>query len=802
MTRLAYPSTRTVDQVDDYHGTLVADPYRWLEDVDSPETLDWIRRQNELTFSFLESIPACAKIRERLTELWNFPKAAAPHKHGGRYFQLRNSGLQNQDVLYLLDSLHAAPVLLLDPNALSADGTIALNTWSVSKDGRWLAYALSASGSDWLTWRVRDVNTSEDLPEVIEWSKFSGAAWLEDNSGFYYERYAPPAEGKTFQGANYNQQLYFHRLNTPQSDDILIYERPDHKEWGFASAVSDDGRYLILQVWEGTDTRNRLFYQDLQAGGGVVELIAELEAGYAFVGNDGPVFYFRTDLDAPRGRLIAIDSANPSRENWRTFIPQSVDVLESVSLVHDQFIALYLHDAHHKIERFDLTGHPLGEITLPTLGSLLMLTGERKDDELFYTFNSFVVPPQVYHYDFTSDTSEVFWSPALRFDPSPYETHQAFVTSQDGTRVPLFLVHRQGLVKDGSHPTLLYGYGGFNISLTPGFAISRLTWLEIGGVLAVANLRGGGEYGEEWHQAGMFERKQNVFDDFIACAEYLIADKITSTPKLAIHGGSNGGLLVGACMIQRPDLFGAAAPAVGVMDMLRFHKFTIGWAWVSDYGSADDAEQFKTLYAYSPLHNLRPGTHYPATLVITADHDDRVVPGHSFKFAAALQAAQSGDAPTLVRIQTKAGHGLGKPTMIMIEEQADLWTFLARVLGLEDRPMRSGGDMEITVTEYKRVAVVQPIGRVDSSTAPELEAAIGRLTHAGKHNLVLDFSQVEYLSSAGLRVMVAALKAARQSGGDLCLACPSPRIIEALRLAGVDALVTIYDSREAAVGSF
>ncbi len=687
MTGLTYPNARAVDQVDDYHGTLVADPYRWLEDVDSPETLDWIRRQNELTFSFLESIPARAKIRERLTELWDYPKASAPHKHGGRYLQLRNSGLQNQDVLYVLDSLQAEPRLLLDSNTLSPDGTVALNTWSVSKDGRWLAYALASSGSDWLTWRVRDVNTGADLPEVLEWSKFSGAAWLGDGSGFYYARYAPPAEGETYQGTNYNQQLYLRRLGTSLSNDRLVYERPDHKEWGFDPTVSDDGRYLILHVWQGTDTRNRLFYQDLQAGDGVVELISELEAGYRFVGNDGPVFYFRTDLDSPRGRLIAIDTTRLGRENWRTLIPQGEDVLESVSLIHDQFIALYLHHAHHQIKRFDLNGNLLGEITLPTLGSLLMLTGERKDDELFYTFNSFVVPPTVYRYDFARDASDVFWSPSIRFDSSPYETRQVFVTRQDGTRVPLFLVHRQGLANDGNHPTLLYGYGGFNISLMPAFAISRLAWLEMGGVLAVANLRGGGEYGEEWHQAGTFERKQNVFDDFIACAEYLIADKITSTPRLAIHGGSNGGLLVGACLTQRPDLFGAAVPAVGVMDMLRFHKFTIGWAWVSDYGSAEDAEQFKTLYSYSPLHNLKPGTRYPATLILTSDHDDRVVPGHSFKFAAALQAAQpSSDqaAPALIRIQTKAGHGLGKPTSVIIEEQTDLWAFLVRVLKMEE----------------------------------------------------------------------------------------------------------------------
>jgi prolyl oligopeptidase len=683
MTKLTYPLTRTVDQVDDYHGTQVADPYRWLEGVDAPETLEWIKQQNELTFSFLESIPARAKIQQRLTELWDYPKASAPQKRGEHYFQSRNSGLQNQDVLYTLASLDAEPHLLIDPNTLADDGTLALNSWSASQDGRWLAYAISASGSDWQTWRVRNVDTGQDLPEVLEWSKFSGAAWRRDGSGFYYARYPAPAEGQTYAGANYNQQLYFHRHNTAQSEDALVYERPDQKEWGFDSVVSEDGRYLILHVWQGTDVRNRLFYQDLETGGDVVELIADLEAAYHFVGNDGPVFYLRTDLAAPRGRIIAIDTTRPARANWQTLIPQHDDVLESIDLIHDQFIVRYQHDAYHRLQRFALNGTPLGEIALPTLGSVLSLTGQREDDELFFTFESFIHPPTIYRYDFQHDACAVFWSPSLRFDAAPYETRQVFVTSSDGTRVPMFLIHRKGLSPDGRHPTLLYGYGGFNISLTPWFAVSALVWLEMGGVWAVANLRGGGEYGEEWHQAGMLQHKQNVFDDFIACAEYLITAGITSTPRLAIQGGSNGGLLVGACLIQRPDLFGAAVAEVGVMDMLRFHRFTIGWAWVSDYGSADDPAQFKTLYAYSPLHNLKSGVHYPATLITTGDHDDRVVPGHSFKFAAALQAAQAGDRPTLIRIQTKAGHGMGKPTTLIIAERADVYAFLTQVLDLK-----------------------------------------------------------------------------------------------------------------------
>jgi prolyl oligopeptidase len=684
--KFTYPTTRTTDQVDDYHGTPVPDPYRWLEDVDSPETKAWVEAQNALTFSFLEQIPERQQIRQRLTELWDYPKAQAPLKRGGRYFQLRNSGLQNQDVLYVMESLSSEPRLLLDPNTLSVDGTVALTAREVSKDGHWLAYATSASGSDWLLWRVRNVDTAEDLPDLIEWSKFSGAAWLPDNSGFYYERYDAPEPGQTYTEANYNQKLFFHRLGQPQELDALIYQRPDHKEWGFDAHVSDDGRYLILHVWEGTDTRNRLFFQDLQAGGEFVELISEMEASYQFIDNDGTVFYMRTDLNAPRGRLIAIDISQPDRSNWKTILPEGEDVLEMALLVHNQFVALYLHHAHHKIKLYHLDGQLAGEIGLPTLGSVYTVTGlpslsgSRQDNELFYLFSSFAQPATVYRYDFHQGLSQAIFTPPIRFDFSPYEIRQVFVPSKDGTRVPMFLVHKRGITLDGQNPTLLYGYGGFSISITPAFATSRLPWLEMGGVLAVANLRGGGEYGEDWHQAGMIQKKQNVFDDFIACAEYLIAEKITSTPRLAIQGGSNGGLLVGACMMQRPELFGAALPAVGVMDMLRFHKFTIGWAWVSDYGSADDPEQFKTLYAYSPLHNLKPGTHYPATLITTADHDDRVVPGHSFKFTAALQAAQAGEAPTLIRIQVKAGHGLGKPTAILIEEQADMWAFLRKVL--------------------------------------------------------------------------------------------------------------------------
>jgi prolyl oligopeptidase len=700
LRNLSYPPTRVVDQVDDYHRTRVADPYRWLEDVDSPETLAWIAAQNALTFAYLEALPAREPIRERLTALWDYPKASAPLRRGDHFFEFRNSGLQNQSVLYVLDAPGSEGRPLLDPNLLSEDGTVALTNWAPSRDGGWLAYAISASGSDWQSWRVRDVATGDDLPDQIEWSKFSGAAWRRDGSGFYYGGYDPPAPGEAYAGLNYYQKVYFHRLGTPQAEDPLIYERPDQKEWGFGPIVTWDGDYLVLSVSQGTDTRNRVFYRALEAPegegslpagvavgaepseNGFVELIPELEAAYHFVGSDGPVFYFRTDLDAPRGRLIAIDVTRPARSHWRTLIPEREAVLEGVSLFNEQFVALYLQDAHHVLGRYAKDGAFLGAIELPALGALIGLTGRREDAELFFQFNSFVYPPVVYRYDFARDTSEVVATAPVAFDPAPYTTRQAFATSKDGTRVPIFLVHRRDLLRDGQNPTLLYGYGGFDVSLTPGFSVSRLVWLEMGGVLAVANLRGGGEYGEAWHRAGMLANKQNVFDDFIACAEYLIAEGYAAPAKLAIQGGSNGGLLVAACMLQRPELFGAVQPAVGVLDMLRFHKFTIGWAWVSDYGSADDPAQFRTLYAYSPLHNLKPGTRYPATLITTGDHDDRVVPGHSFKFAAALQAAQAGDAPILIRIQTKTGHGMGKPTSLLIAEQADVWAFLVDALGV------------------------------------------------------------------------------------------------------------------------
>ncbi len=682
---IQYPETRKADVVDDYHGTKVADPYRWLEDVDGEETRAWVEAQNAVTFAFLEQIPYRNAIRERLTALWDFPKYGVPFKKGGRYFFTKNDGLQNQSVYYMADSLDdPEPRVLIDPNKLSEDGTVALTTLKISKDGKLAAYGISSSGSDWQTFRVREVSRGEDLPDKLAWIKFSAPAWTPDGKGFFYSRYAQPKEGATYEEANRNMKLYYHKIGTAQAEDRLIYERPDEPEFGFWPEVSDDGRYLAITVWKGTDERNRFYYKDLQAENGeVVRLLDDFDAAYNFVGNSGTEFYFRTNYQAPNYRLIAIDITNPARENWKELIPESDAVLQGVTIINNQFVAEALVDAKSRLTIHELDGRRVKEIELPTIGSVAGISGEREDREMFYAFTSFTYPTSIFRYDFTTGQSTVFRAPKIDFDASQYEVKQVFYSSKDGTRVPMFIVHKKGLKMDGQNPTYLYGYGGFNISLTPSFSISNLVWLENGGIFAMPNLRGGGEYGEKWHQSGMFEKKQNVFDDFIAAAEYLIREKYTSTPKLAIAGRSNGGLLTGACLTQRPDLFGAAIVAVGVLDMLRYHKFTIGWAWASEYGSSDDPEQFQYLIKYSPLHNIKPGTAYPATLIMTADHDDRVVPGHSYKFAAALQAAQAGDDPILIRIDTKAGHGAGKPTGKIIESETDKWAFLMKVLNVK-----------------------------------------------------------------------------------------------------------------------
>ena len=682
--RASYPVTRTTNQVDDYHGVAVADPYRWLEDDNSPETKAWVAAENRVTFDYLARLPELPAIKQRLKQLWNYERYGAPFKRGDRYFLTKNDGLQNQAVLYTLSSLDAAPKLLLDPNTLSADGTIALAGMSVSDDGKLLAYGLSVSGSDWEEWKVRDVATGQDLSDVLQWVKFSGASWTKDGRGFFYSRYDEPAEATKLTKVNYYQKLFYHRIGTGQAQDTLVYERSDQKEWGFGGAVTDDGHYLILGVSQGTDPRNRVFYKDLtQPNGPVVELLNDFDAHYSFIDNDGPVFWFETDLDAPRGRVIAIDITRPARANRRELIPQAADALKGVNVLNNSFLCTYLKDARSQVKIFKLDGQFARDVELPGIGSAGGFAGKRTDTETFYSFTSFTVPGTIYRYDLAAATSQVFRQPKVDFNPANYETRQVFYTSKDGTRVPMFITHRKGLKLDGKNPTYLYGYGGFNIPLTPAFSVGNLVWMEMGGVYAVPNLRGGGEYGEAWHQAGTKLKKQNVFDDFIAAGEWLIANHYTSSRRLAIGGGSNGGLLVGACLTQRPDLFGAALPAVGVMDMLRFHKFTIGWGWGSDYGTADDAAQFKALYAYSPLHNIRPGTKYPATLITTGDHDDRVVPAHSFKFAATLQQAQAGPAPILIRIETKAGHGAGKPTAKIIDEKADAWAFLAAQFGMK-----------------------------------------------------------------------------------------------------------------------
>ncbi|MBS0014859.1 MAG: S9 family peptidase [Arthrospira sp. SH-MAG29] len=677
---LIYPHTRKSDQVDEYHGIQVADPYRWLEDLDSEETKAWVTAQNQVTFDYLATIPSRQKLSDRLTKLWNYERYSIPFRQGKRYFYFKNDGLQNQSVLYVIDSWEGEPRLLLDPNQLSEDGTVALSGISISEDGNLIAYGLSASGSDWQEWKVMDINTGKPLEDHLKWIKFSGASWTHDHQGFFYSRYDEPNEETQFEDINYYQKLFYHRLGNPQSEDVLIYQRPDQKEWGFNGFVTEDGQYLIISVWQGTDPKNLVFYQDLtKPDSPVVELISEFEAEYSFINNQGETFWFRTDLDAPMGRVIAIDI---NTGNSHQIIPEARETLEGVSTLNNQFVVLYLKDAHSQVNIFNLDGTVVREVELPGIGSVGGFDGKRDDTETFYSFTSFTTIPTIYKYNIVTGESQIYRQPTVDFNPEDYQTNQVFYSSPDGTMVPMFITHKKGLKLDGNNPTMLYGYGGFGISLTPNFSVSRLVWMEMGGVYAVANLRGGGEYGQQWHQAGMKLKKQNVFDDFIAAAEWLMQHNYTQVNKLAISGGSNGGLLVGACITQRPELFGAALPAVAVMDMLRFHKFTIGWAWTSEYGSAENQEEFPVLYSYSPLHNLEPGTAYPATLITTGDHDDRVVPAHSFKFISALQAAHSGDNPVLIRIETKAGHGAGKPMAKIIEEIADQFSFLVRVLDI------------------------------------------------------------------------------------------------------------------------
>ncbi len=681
-TKVEYPKTKKIEQTDDYHGTKVADPYRWLEDDNSAETKAWVEAQNKVTFAYLNTIPEREKIKNRLTELWNYERYSAPFKEGGKYFYYKNDGLQNQSVLYVADSVSDQGRVLLDANKLSADGTVALSGISISDDGKILAYGVAVSGSDWQEWRFRDVETGKDLPDVLKDIKFSGTSWTKDGKGIYYSRFPKTDDKQKLSAINYFQKLYYHQLGTPQEKDYVVYERPDDKEMGVGGGVSEDGNWLIIYVTKGTSPKNMIYFKNLATQrAAVMPVVDKFEADYTFLGNDGSKFYFKTDKDASRGRVVSVDVLEKDKK-WTEVIPEAEETLEGVDFINNQFVLSYLKDAYTQIKIHDLNGKFVRNVELPVIGSAGGFGGKRYDTETFYTFSSYNMPPTIYRYDMKTGKSEIFRKSDVKFSPNDYEVKQVFYPSKDGTKIPMFIVHKKGLKLDGTNPTLLYGYGGFNISMTPGFSVSRLAWLEMGGVYAVANLRGGGEYGEKWHEAGTKLQKQNVFDDFIAAAEFLIKEKYTQPSKLAIQGGSNGGLLVGAVLNQRPELFGAALPAVGVMDMLRFHKFTIGRAWTSDYGSADNAEEFKALFAYSPLHNLKKGTKYPAVMVTTADHDDRVVPAHSFKYAATLQEMQGGDAPVLIRIETKAGHGAGKPTAKVIEEAADIYGFLMKSLGM------------------------------------------------------------------------------------------------------------------------
>ena len=678
-----YPATRKDDSVaDKYHGTVVKDPYRWLEDDNAAETKAWVAAQNAVTEKYLAGIPQRNEIRERLKKLWNYERFGIPQEEGGRWFFMKNSGLQEQAVLCVTHSPDAEARLLLDPNEFSKDGTVSLSDYQPSEDGRMLAYAISSGGSDWLEIKVRDVTSAKDLPDTLQWVKFSGISWAKDGSGFYYSRYNAPKKGAALTQTNEFQKLYFHVIGKAQADDTLIYEMKDQAQRGVGGWVTEDGAYLIMDITEGSDPKNRIYYKSLATPDAkIVKLLPDGDAAYGFLGNDGPVFYFTTDLDAPRRRVIAIDTRHPDPKNWKEIIPQAKDPLDDASKVGGKLIVTYMKDARSRVVRFDADGKNPIELKLPGIGTVGGFEGKEKDKQVFYSFTSFTDPGAIHRLDIETGESKLWTKPSVGFDGSAYETEQVFYNSKDGTRIPMFIVHRKGIPMDGSNRTLLYGYGGFELSERPGFAVTEAVWLERGGILAVANIRGGGEYGSAWHNAGKHLHKQNVFDDFIAAAQFLIKKGYTKSANLAIQGGSNGGLLVGACMTQRPELFGAALPAVGVMDMLRFQKFTIGWAWEKEYGSSENTRDFPLLLRYSPYHALKPGTRYPATLVTTADHDDRVVPAHSFKFAARLQEYQAPDGPpVLIRVDSSAGHGAGTALSKAINRTADEWSFLEAAL--------------------------------------------------------------------------------------------------------------------------
>ncbi len=686
-----YPQAERQDVVETLHGTPVSDPYRWLEDSDSPATERWIADQQRLTGDYLQQIGGRRELAARLSKLWNYERWTIPEAKGGRLFYRKNDGLENQSVLLVEDSPGGVPRVLLDPNTLSSDGTVALAGTSISNDGRLCAYALADGGSDWNEWRVRDVRSARDLPEVLRWAKFTRPAWTADGQGFFYGRYDAPPSGGELSAALYGQKLYYHRVGTSQEEDQLVYARSDRPTWSFAPQVSDDGAYLFVHVREGTARENQLYLMRLEGLSlprpgtleaermAMVELISDADASYEVVGSQGDELYVLTDQGAPRGRVIELSVARPERSQWRTLIEEGEDTIEDVDFVGGKFFVRVLASASSAVRIYGADGAPAGQVELNGLCSVAGFQGRPEDRVLYFSTTGFATPSEVWRYDLGQARSELVFRPRLSFDPARFETRQVFAPSKDGTRVPVFLTWDRRLARQAKpqgRRALLYGYGGFGVSLTPAFDPLRLVWMEQGGVFAQASLRGGGEFGEAWHSAGKLANKQNVFDDFIGVAEYLVREGYTTPQQLSIKGGSNGGLLVGAALLQRPDLFGAAIPSVGVLDMLRFHKFTIGWAWISDYGSPDDPRMFEVLRRYSPLHNVRTGVAYPATLITTADRDDRVVPAHSFKFAAALQHAQTAPAPILIRIESRAGHGAGKPTTKLIDAAADELAFL------------------------------------------------------------------------------------------------------------------------------
>ena len=680
--KLNYPATKKQDVSDDYFGTVVKDSYRWLENDTAPETEEWVKQQNEVTFSYLNKLPNRHKISQQLTDLLNYERIGTPSRKGNKYFFLKNNGLQNQSVLYITDSLNGEANVLLDPNHLSEDGTIALSTMKISDDAKYLIYSIARSGSDWNEVFVKDIETGKSLDGHLMWVKFSGLAWYD--GGIFYSRYDEPEAGSKLSKSNEFQKVYYHKIGTLQSEDVLVKEDLEHPKRMWGAGVTEDKRFLVLSSSEGT-SGNALMVKDLSnEKSDFVSLMDSYEYDFNLVDNIGDQLFIKTNYKAPRYRLVKLDYAHPAEENWTEILPEQDNVLESASFHAGQIVAQYMKDAHNVVEVYHADGKPDYELQLPGIGTVGEFTGEKDEAESFFSYTSFNTPGEIYHYNYETKEMKPYFRPKVSFNPDDFVVKQEFYTSKDGTKVPMFIVYKKGIELNGNNPTLLYGYGGFNISLTPSYSSTRMVFLENGGVLAIANLRGGGEYGEEWHKAGTKLQKQNVFDDCIAAAEYLVSSKYTNPDKLALMGGSNGGLLVGAVINQRPDLFKVALPAVGVLDMLRYQNFTIGWAWADDYGRSDDSEEmFRYLYNYSPYHNIKANTNYPAILVTTADHDDRVVPSHSFKYAARMQELASSELPALIRIDTKAGHGAGKPTTKIIEEYTDGWSFTFYHLGMK-----------------------------------------------------------------------------------------------------------------------